>query len=139
MAGITETLAVTITIGSDGQIRLQGEAPEHTEPDPEDLERRRRLAGHSKRAIQPGGPGTPWQYPEPTDAQVKWRGRWQRHLATGGWGVRIETDQPQRVRKGDVVRVTRRDGTTSLVVVGGVWHGESVALATPAAITSTDP
>ena len=139
MAGITETLALSITIGSDGEIRLQVEEPKHTESDPEDLERRRRLAGHSERAIQPGGPGTPWQYPEPTDAQVKWQGRWQRHPAASGWGVRIETDQPQRVRKGDIVRVTRRDGTTSLVVVGGVWHGESVALVTPAAITSTDP
>lgn len=139
MAEITETLALTITIGSDGKIRLLGQEPEHTEPDPEDLERRRRLAGHSERAIQPDGPGTSWQYPEPTDAQVKWQGRWQRHRAAGGWGVRIETDQPQRVRKGDVVRVTRRDGTTSLVVVGGVWHGESVALVTPAAIASPDP
>ena len=139
MAGITEALALTITIGSNGKIRLQGEEPEHTEPDPEDMERRRRLAGHSERAIQPGGPGTPWQYPEPTDDQVKWQGRWQRHRAAGGWGVRIETDQPQCVWKGDVVRVTRLDGTHSLVVVGGVWHGERVALVTPAAITSIDP
>ena len=139
MAEIKETLALTITIGSDGKIRLQAEEHEHTEPDPEDVERRRRLGGHSERAIQPGGPGTPWQYPEPTDAQVKWHGSWQRHRAAGGWGVRIETDQPECVRKGDVVRVTRRDDTTSLVVVGGVWHGEGVALVTPAAITSTDP
>ena len=71
MAGITETLALPITIGSDGNIRLQAEDPEHTEPDPEDLARRRRLAGHSERAIQPGGPGTPWQHPEPTDSRVK--------------------------------------------------------------------
>lgn len=138
MAGIIKSLV--FKIGSDGRVRGQGEGREQAEADSEDLERRRRLAGHSERAIQPGGPGTPWLYPEPHDAEVKWQGTWQRHRASGGWGVRIEADQPKRVCKGDVVRVTRRDGTTSLVlvVVGGVWHGTNVALVTPAAIASTD-
>ena len=137
MAGISKS--IVFKIGSDGRVRVQGEDRARVEVDSEDLERRRRLGGHSERAIQPGGPGTPWLYPEPDDAEVKWQGTWQRHRGSGGWGVRIETDQPKRVCKGDVVRVTRRDGTTSLVVVGGVWRGDNVALVTPAATASTDP
>lgn len=137
MAGISKSLV--FTTGSDGKVRVKAEDRARAEADAEDLERRRRLAGHAERAIQPGGSGTPWLYPDPEDAKIKWQGTWQRHRASGGWGVRIETDQSQCVGKGDFVRVTRRDGTSSLVVVGGVWHGINVALVTPAAITSNDP